>query len=32
MTRTSAEKELELPPGTAPAVILVEPQLAEISA
>ncbi|MGC5778301.1 RNA methyltransferase [Methylobacterium sp. NFXW15] len=29
MTRTSAEKELELPPGTAPAVILVEPQLAE---
>ena len=29
MTRTSVEKELELPPGTAPAVILVEPQLAE---
>ncbi|MFC6788294.1 RNA methyltransferase [Methylobacterium komagatae] len=29
MTRTSAEKELELPPGTAPVVILVEPQLAE---
>lgn len=29
MTRMSAEKELELPPGTAPAVILVEPQLAE---
>ena len=29
MTRDAAEKDLELPPGTAPAVILVEPQLAE---
>ncbi len=29
MTRDDAEKDLELPPGTAPAVILVEPQLAE---
>ncbi|GJE39828.1 RNA methyltransferase [Methylobacterium persicinum] len=29
MTRASAEKDLEIPPGTAPAVILVEPQLAE---
>ncbi len=29
MTRDSLEKDLELPPGTTPAVILVEPQLAE---
>lgn len=29
MTREPDEKALELPPGTAPAVILVEPQLAE---
>lgn len=29
MTDAAAEKDLEIPPGTAPAVILVEPQLAE---
>ncbi len=29
MTRETPEKDLELPPGAAPAVILVEPQLAE---
>ncbi|MCJ2015409.1 RNA methyltransferase [Methylobacterium sp. J-076] len=29
MTRAADEKDLEIPPGTAPAVILVEPQLAE---